>query len=119
MERLLSEDAAPLARGMLRSIVAGYFLCCRLLQEREVPANSHGVDRDWLAEGQALLTTERIDCASAISLPLFENALRLCRHRDLLADGKTAPLNDLAARFRLALSALQPRLQPQPRPGRE
>jgi glycerol-3-phosphate O-acyltransferase len=82
-------------QGILRSFIEAYWILARLLVSR----GWRGVSRDsesalieaCLARGEELLMRREISTEAALSKPLFETALRLARHRQLL-DGDSETL---------------------------
>jgi len=90
--------AAPqplFGQSILRSFTEAYWILARLLVSR----GWRGVSRDsestfieaCLARGEELLLRREVSTEAALSQPLFETALRLARHRQLL-DGDSETL---------------------------
>jgi len=89
-------------QSILRSFIEAYWILARLLVSR----GWRGVSRDsestlieaCLASGEELLLRREISTEVALSQPLFETALRLARHRQLL-DGDSETLTQSRQAF--------------------
>lgn len=86
---------APLfGQGILRSFLEAYLVLARLIMELGDRAfesgDEAGLLRDCLSRGQEMLLRKEISTEAALSQPLFETALGLARHRQLLEGANLA-----------------------------
>jgi len=99
--------------AILRSFVEAYRVLAEVLLRAGAPGDDERLVDDCLAIGREMLLRGRIGSETAISKPLFANAVRLARHRGLVG---SADMADRAARERFAaettaLTAALARLQ--------
>ena len=74
--------------GILRSFIEAYRILAQVLQEHDgeiAAADEAGLVEACLERGETMLERRAISTEAALSKPLFETALRLARHRALLA----------------------------------
>jgi len=112
------EMAAPLfGHSILRSFIEAYFVLSRALMSAGAPLLNNEDDKALagrcLALGEEMLLHRQISSETALSQPLFANAIRLARHRGLL-DGEPGDIearhNQFAVEMDQALNSIN-RLQ--------
>ncbi len=86
-------EGTPLfGQGILRSFLESYRVLAEvLLAAGDAPReDARGLAEACLGLGEEMLLRRRIESETALSKPLFENAIRLAGHRGLLAGGAEA-----------------------------
>jgi glycerol-3-phosphate O-acyltransferase len=93
-------DRPPLfGHGILRSFIEAYRVLAEVLLRAAESGDEERLVDDCLAIGREMLLRGRIGSETALSKPLFANAVRLARHRGLVGG---ADMPDRAARERFA-----------------
>lgn len=91
--------------GILRSFVEAYRVLAEVLLRAGASGDDERLVDECLAIGREMLLRGRIGSETALSRPLFANAVRLARHRSLI-DGADMADRDARERFAAETAAL-------------
>ncbi|MDJ0699940.1 MAG: 1-acyl-sn-glycerol-3-phosphate acyltransferase [Woeseiaceae bacterium] len=107
-ETIFTQQSPLFGHSIMRSFIEAYRVMAQVLVERGGYTVDSGGDKkligDCLKLGQEMLLRKRIASESAISEPLFATAVKLARHRELLA-GEAAELTARRQRFATEISS--------------